>query len=185
MDTIEAQHEIAEAVAERGYKVGWSDSEFAARQACKLVEEALELFANVKLPMGFNGAYKPFVREMADVFGRAMRCARIAFDDRSLWREATLALPAGQDEAADSDVVLANLAGCERASVGTCMEIGAAYVLQIPIVIVIEDCQGKKDYPDPVRKLSNPHDHAMLLATTPYVVHDMESALSIVRGLLA
>jgi nucleoside 2-deoxyribosyltransferase len=70
------------------------------------------------------------------------------------------------------DVVLANLAGAERVSVGTCIEFGWANAARVPIVMVME------------RDGSNPHDHAMILELAGYHVETLEEALEVVAALL-
>ena len=68
------------------------------------------------------------------------------------------------------DLVLAYLSGAAQVSIGTVMEIASAYTLGKPIVLVLE----KGDL----------HDHAMLIATTPFITDDLDKALALVKGIL-
>ena len=44
------QQDVAELVAQRGYREGWTPEQFIARQVCKLAEEVGELAQHVDLP---------------------------------------------------------------------------------------------------------------------------------------
>lgn len=68
------------------------------------------------------------------------------------------------------DIVLANLVGAERVSIGTVIELGWADAVRTPIVLVMED-EG------------NLHDHAMVRELAGFVVPTLEQALDVVRAL--
>lgn len=67
-------------------------------------------------------------------------------------------------------VLLVNLLGAERVSIGTCMEIGWGHLLQKPVVAVMEP--------------GNIHEHAMVLESIDYRVYTLDHACEIVRSLL-
>jgi nucleoside 2-deoxyribosyltransferase len=69
------------------------------------------------------------------------------------------------------DVLLVNLLGATRVSIGTVMEIAWAWDNGIPVVVVME--------PD-----GNPHDHAMIQEATGFRVSTMDNAVDLVRALL-
>lgn len=68
-----------------------------------------------------------------------------------------------------SDVVLANFTGSEKASIGTCIEIGWASLANVPIIAVLEK--------------GNVHDHAMITSLVNFRVDTLEEAVPILRGL--
>jgi nucleoside 2-deoxyribosyltransferase len=69
-----------------------------------------------------------------------------------------------------ADVVLANLTGTKRASIGTILELAWADSARVPVVGVWEE--------------GNVHDHAMIRQIVPYVVRDLDHGLEVVRSLL-
>lgn len=70
------------------------------------------------------------------------------------------------------DVLLVNLLGADRLSIGTIMEMAWAHLLRKPVVLVIEPS-------------GNPHDgHAMLSQCASFRVDSLGDALQIVRGIL-
>lgn len=66
----------------------------------------------------------------------------------------------------NADLLIVNVLGAETASPGTCMEIGAAAVLQIPTILVME-AEG------------NPHDRHMVRGAVGYRVDNLEDAFLI------
>ncbi len=71
----------------------------------------------------------------------------------------------------NADVLLVNLKGTTKASIGSCFEIAWAHFLRIPIVVVAE--------------ADNVHvDHPMAQDMINFRVDDMESALDIVKHIL-
>jgi hypothetical protein len=68
-------------------------------------------------------------------------------------------------------VLLVNLLGATKVSIGTCMEIAWAWDNGIPVVLVIE-------------KTGNIHDHAMIREATGFRVETLDEALHIIMGLL-
>lgn len=72
----ELQALVAKAVADRGYRQGWTDEQYAARQICKAVEELSELSGAIQNPFQFDWmAYL----EQAEFE------ARDCFDDKASW----------------------------------------------------------------------------------------------------
>lgn len=70
------------------------------------------------------------------------------------------------------DALLVNLLGLVKVSAGTVMELGWAYALQKPAVVVIEES-------------GNPHDnHPMIFEAMPFRVTTMDEALDAVAVLL-
>lgn len=65
------------------------------------------------------------------------------------------------------DVILVNLLGAKRVSIGTVFEIAWAYSLHKPIVLVME-------------KTGNLHHHAFITETCTYWVNDLDYALELV-----
>jgi nucleoside 2-deoxyribosyltransferase len=65
-----------------------------------------------------------------------------------------------------SDVILVNLLGAQKVSIGTMLEISAAFVLNKPIVLVMEE--------------GNIHTHAMVMTMCGWIVQDLEKAIEIV-----
>ena len=70
------------------------------------------------------------------------------------------------------DVIVANLLGAERVSIGTVMEIAWADMLRKPIVLVME-------------KTGNLHDHAMVRESSGFRVETLDQAADIVRAICA
>lgn len=70
------------------------------------------------------------------------------------------------------DVLLVNLLGAEKVSIGTMMELGWASSNNKPIVLCIED-QG------------NIHDHAMVREVCGFAVNSLDHGLEIVKTLFA
>jgi nucleoside 2-deoxyribosyltransferase len=73
---------------------------------------------------------------------------------------------------ARSDAIVANFLGSERVSIGTVWEIGVAYALKKPVVMVIED--------------GNIHDHCMLResARYGYRTDSLDEAAALLQSLL-
>lgn len=69
-----------------------------------------------------------------------------------------------------ADVVLANLLGAERVSIGTVMEIAWADAARVPVVLVME--------------AGSPHEHCMILEAAGYCVETLEEGLDIVKAIL-
>lgn len=68
------------------------------------------------------------------------------------------------------DIVLANLLGATRVSIGTMMEIAWADMLRKPIIIVME-------------KEGNLHDHAMVREAAGFRVETLDKAVEIIRAI--
>jgi hypothetical protein len=69
------------------------------------------------------------------------------------------------------NVLLVNLLGATRVSIGTVMEIAWAWDSSIPVVVVMES-EG------------NPHDHAMIQEATGFRVSTLDEAVDVVVALL-
>ncbi len=75
-------------------------------------------------------------------------------------------------DATRCDVMLVNLLGAEKVSIGTVMEMAWAYERKTPVVCVIEDS-------------GNPHDgHPMLLQTIDFRVNNLPEGVDVVKGIL-
>lgn len=68
------------------------------------------------------------------------------------------------------DMVLANLVGAERVSIGTVMEIAWADAFRTPVVIAMEP--------------ENVHQHAMVVESVGFIVPTLEEAIEIVKAVL-
>jgi nucleoside 2-deoxyribosyltransferase len=90
-----------------------------------------------------------------------------------------------------ADVVLMNLLGAERISVGSMIEIGWADAFRVPLVVIME---GGVEYQAlPVKNAAtdvvalgktNPHHHAMVNQLAGYIVGDLQSGLDVVKALV-
>jgi len=69
------------------------------------------------------------------------------------------------------DAILANFLDADRASIGTCWELGAAYALRTPVIAVVEK--------------GSVHDHPFVTQTAAYTFDNMPEALSALCYLLA
>jgi NTP pyrophosphatase (non-canonical NTP hydrolase) len=70
------QQDVAELVAQRGYREGWTPEQFIARQVCKLAEEVGELAQHVDLP----GRLGPLIASTGTI-------ARWTFDQDQTWQD--------------------------------------------------------------------------------------------------
>jgi nucleoside 2-deoxyribosyltransferase len=68
------------------------------------------------------------------------------------------------------DIVLANLLGTQKVSIGTVMEIAWAYAFNKPLILVLED--------------DNIHEHAMIREATGFRVNTIDDAVSIANAIL-
>ena len=69
-----------------------------------------------------------------------------------------------------SDLVLMNLVGAERISIGTMIEAGWADAARVPLVIAMEE--------------DNIHRHAMLNEAAGFIVPTLEEAVAVVKAVL-
>lgn len=69
------------------------------------------------------------------------------------------------------DVLVVNLLGTEKVTIGTVMEMGWADLLRKPIVTILED--------------GNIHDHSMVREASGFVVPTVDAALDLVKAILA
>ena len=101
------QAEIAANVAARGYREGWTDEQYAARQVCKLGEELGELSTYI---WATNGPDTQHMRRWEVKLAQLQEWARADFD-LPVWATAHIEdASAAASEAADMLVVLYNLA---------------------------------------------------------------------------
>ena len=70
-----------------------------------------------------------------------------------------------------ADIIMVNLLGAKRTSIGTCMEIAWGKMLQKPIILIMEPS-------------GNPHDHAMIRESINYWVTTIEEAIHIAKCVL-
>lgn len=70
-----------------------------------------------------------------------------------------------------SDVVIANLLGASKVSIGTVMEIAWTKAFQIPLIAIME-------------KEGNPHDHPMITECIGFRVENLEEAADIAKVIL-
>lgn len=70
-----------------------------------------------------------------------------------------------------SEVILMNLVGAERVSIGTMIEAGWADAFRKPVVLAIEE--------------GNMHHHAMLEHISGWIVPDLDQAIDVTKALLA
>lgn len=70
------------------------------------------------------------------------------------------------------DLVMVNLLGAKKVSIGTVMEISFAYALGTPIMLIME-------------KENNLHNHCMIREACPFVTDDLELALQGIRSILS
>ena len=78
------------------------------------------------------------------------------------------------------DLVLMNLLGAERVSIGTMIEVGWADAWRKPIVLAIEKPRHRFAF---VRK-QNIHTHPMLSEIASFTVHNLSDAVDTVRAIL-
>lgn len=104
MTAYAAQQAVAANVAQRGYRDGWTDEQFAARQVAKLIEEAAELAETVHtytIPRGLSRWWKSTMHE-------AGKLSRTIFDgDVMFWDR--ISLDTNRAKAELTDVVVAAL----------------------------------------------------------------------------
>jgi hypothetical protein len=104
---MEAQRKVADSVAKRGYRDGWTAEQFLARQVCKLVEELAELTLTVAKIWPGGRLYWAWQQRL----DKAGIAARLSFDDPAEWADvAVLDINAAMEEAADMQVFLFNIA---------------------------------------------------------------------------
>ena len=70
-----------------------------------------------------------------------------------------------------ADMVVANLLGAERVSIGTVLEIGWAHAARVPLVVVMEP-------------RGNVHDHGMIRECIGFRVPSLDEAADVVRAVL-
>lgn len=68
------------------------------------------------------------------------------------------------------DVLLVNLLGAKRVSIGTCVEIGWANALNIPIIVVME--------------AGNIHNHAFIRESASFITESLSDSVYIVKAIL-
>lgn len=91
-----------------------------------------------------------------------------------------------------ADVVLMNLLGATRVSVGTMIELGWADAFRVPVVVVMEGATQYEVGPaagagtdvKAVGEVANPHAHAMVDQIAGYIVGTLGEALIVVKALV-
>ena len=73
-------------------------------------------------------------------------------------------------DATRCDIILVNLLGAEKVSIGTVMEVAWAWDHNIPVVVAIED----KD---------NPHEHGMITEAMGFRVNTLNDAIEVIKGI--
>lgn len=139
------------------YDEGQDWREYATRQ---LAEQGIEAYSPLRA--------KKYLREFGKLdAGGSDGCAYL--------NASTLSNPAGittrdRFDCTGRDVVLVNLLGAERVSIGTMIELGWADATRTPIVLVIEP--------------GNVHAHAMVEAVAGFTVDTLEEGLKVVEAIL-
>ena len=73
-------------------------------------------------------------------------------------------------DVATADLILINLLGAEKVSIGTVLEIGMGYAQRKPMVAAMEE--------------DNVHVHAMVNSMIPWIVDDLDYAIDLVKAIL-
>lgn len=83
------------------------------------------------------------------------------------------------------DLMVANLLGAERVSIGSMVEYGWADAFRKPIITIIEP-EGRSYIPDEgtVVGVVNPHWHAFVTGLSGYIVHTVEDAVDVAASVL-
>jgi len=85
-----------------------------------------------------------------------------------------------------SDLLIVNLLNATRVSIGTMLEIGAAYILNKPIIVIMEPPHSIlttfQDL-DP-NMITNIHNHSMLREQATVIVSDVDTAIHLALELL-
>ena len=76
-----------------------------------------------------------------------------------------------RNDASWSDLIIFNLLGAKRVSIGTCIEIGWADSHRVPMVLVIE-------------KEGNPHDYPIIREVCGFRTDSLDDGINIARGIL-
>lgn len=71
------------------------------------------------------------------------------------------------------DIVVVNLIGSKKVSIGTMIEIGWANALGKPVVLIIEE-----------DATNNPHHHTFVYELASFRVSNVEESISLIKGLL-
>lgn len=85
----------------------------------------------------------------------------------------TAAAIVGRDQmdVARADLLLVNLLGAEKVSIGTCCEVAQAHTIGTPVMLVMEE-QG------------NIHDHPFITQQSAFRVDDLDIAISLIPAIL-
>jgi hypothetical protein len=85
----------------------------------------------------------------------------------------TAAAIVGRDQmdVARADLLLVNLLGAEKVSIGTCCEVAQAHTIGTPVMLVMEG-QG------------NIHDHPFITQQSAFRVDDLDTAISLIPAVL-
>lgn len=83
-----------------------------------------------------------------------------------------------------ADVVLINLTGADRVSIGTMCELGFAAALNKMIITVIpENERTERVAGNEITESPNPHDHLFVYELSSIIVHDLETAAEVIEAL--
>ena len=80
------------------------------------------------------------------------------------------------------DIILVNLLGAERVSIGTVMEIAWADLARIPSIVVMEPAQLEAT--GTASSVGNIHEHSMLREATGFRVETLEEGLNVAKAIL-
>lgn len=81
-----------------------------------------------------------------------------------------------------ADVLLVNLLGAERVSIGTVMEIAWADAVRVPVVLVMEP--SAEENTGLVPSKGNVHEHAMIRECVGFRVQTLDEGLNVVKAIL-
>lgn len=115
-----------------------------------------ELFSHTCLSPMRGKSYLSSEECIKDHYGTPLSCSR-GIITRDHW------------DVQRCDIVVANLLGASRVSIGTVLEIGWAHAYRKPLIVVMEE--------------GGLHDHAMIREIAGFWVRSLEDAIEIVRQL--
>jgi nucleoside 2-deoxyribosyltransferase len=123
----------------------------------KLSERMYELGLEVLCPMTAKGTLRTEIEFKSEGYGTPVSCNHAIFE-RDQWM------------VRNCDIILADLTGMERASIGCCMEMAWASLLGKHSIVVMEK--------------SNPHRHAFVLESADIVFETLDEAIDYLKLLV-
>ncbi len=81
-------------------------------------------------------------------------------------------------------MVIFNFLGAEKASVGSCIEVGWADSARVPSILVLEDPHEVGDRPEALATRRNVHDHAMVRTICGWRTNSLSDAVNIAKAVL-